>query len=71
MQAIRGLPLFCKDTKEYISKIVDILGQLLTAGKNIILLNSLCNYYVNACVFVVYLISSLLYFVSSRGDCGA
>ncbi|KAK5792195.1 hypothetical protein PVK06_033309 [Gossypium arboreum] len=31
VQAIRGLPLFCKDTKEYISKIVDILGQLLTA----------------------------------------
>ncbi|XWS12563.1 hypothetical protein CRYUN_Cryun37aG0100500 [Craigia yunnanensis] len=31
VQAIRGLPLFCKDTKEFISKIVDILGQLLTA----------------------------------------
>ncbi|KAK8608055.1 hypothetical protein V6N13_023490 [Hibiscus sabdariffa] len=31
VQAIRGLPLFCKDTKDYISKIVDILGQLLTA----------------------------------------
>ncbi|MBA0723880.1 hypothetical protein Golax_004423 [Gossypium laxum] len=33
VQAIRGLPLFCKDTKEYISKIVDILGQLLTADE--------------------------------------
>ncbi|XP_042508084.1 apoptosis inhibitor 5-like protein API5 isoform X2 [Macadamia integrifolia] len=31
VQAIRGLPLFCKDTPEYVSKIVDILGQLLTA----------------------------------------
>ncbi|KAK8546789.1 hypothetical protein V6N13_093832 [Hibiscus sabdariffa] len=33
VQAIRGLPLFCKDKKEYISKIVDILGQLLTADE--------------------------------------
>ncbi|KAE8689847.1 hypothetical protein F3Y22_tig00110931pilonHSYRG00180 [Hibiscus syriacus] len=32
VQAIR-LPLFCKDKKEYISKIVDILGQLLTADE--------------------------------------
>ncbi|RVX03870.1 Apoptosis inhibitor 5-like protein API5 [Vitis vinifera] len=35
VQAIRGLPLFCKDTPEYVSKIVDILGQLLTAGENV------------------------------------
>lgn len=33
MQAIRGLPLFCKDTPEHIAKIVDILVQLLAAGK--------------------------------------
>jgi len=32
VQAIRGLPLFCKDTPEYLSKIVDILVQLLAAG---------------------------------------
>jgi apoptosis inhibitory protein 5 (API5) len=32
VQAIRGLPLFCKDTPEYVSKIVDILAQLLMAG---------------------------------------
>ncbi|KAI4368142.1 hypothetical protein MLD38_016734 [Melastoma candidum] len=31
VQAIRGLPLFCKDTPEYIPKIVDILVQLLAA----------------------------------------
>ncbi|KAL5555416.1 hypothetical protein UlMin_037652 [Ulmus minor] len=31
VQAIRGLPLFCKDTPEHIAKIVDILVQLLTA----------------------------------------
>ncbi|XP_044461045.1 apoptosis inhibitor 5-like protein API5 isoform X1 [Mangifera indica] len=31
VQAIRGLPLFCKDTPEYLSKIVDILVQLLSA----------------------------------------
>ncbi|KAJ6416674.1 hypothetical protein OIU84_002526, partial [Salix udensis] len=31
VQAIRGLPLFCKDTPEYLSKIVDILVQLLAA----------------------------------------
>lgn len=32
VQAIRGLPLFCKDTPEHLAKIVDILGQLLIAG---------------------------------------
>ncbi|KAJ7968662.1 apoptosis inhibitor 5 [Quillaja saponaria] len=31
VQAIRGLPLFCKDTPEHIGKIVDILVQLLAA----------------------------------------
>ncbi|ONI10601.1 hypothetical protein PRUPE_4G056400 [Prunus persica] len=31
VQAIRGLPLFCKDTPEQIAKIVDILVQLLAA----------------------------------------
>ncbi|KAL3631448.1 Apoptosis inhibitor 5 [Castilleja foliolosa] len=35
VQAIRGLPLFCKDTPEHLSKIVDILGQLLIAGDNV------------------------------------
>ncbi|XP_060200694.1 apoptosis inhibitor 5-like protein API5 isoform X1 [Lycium barbarum] len=35
VQAIRGLPLFCKDTPEHLSKIVDILGQLLVAGENV------------------------------------
>lgn len=35
VQAIRGLPLFCKDTPEYLEKIVDVLGQLLTAGENV------------------------------------
>ncbi|CAI9087336.1 OLC1v1021386C1 [Oldenlandia corymbosa var. corymbosa] len=35
VQAIRGLPLFCKDTPDYLSKIVDILVQLLTAEENI------------------------------------
>ncbi|XP_010540497.1 PREDICTED: apoptosis inhibitor 5-like protein API5 [Tarenaya hassleriana] len=28
VQAIRGLPLFCKDTPEFISKIVDVLVQI-------------------------------------------
>ncbi|XP_010538200.1 PREDICTED: apoptosis inhibitor 5-like protein API5 isoform X2 [Tarenaya hassleriana] len=28
VQAIRGLPLFCKDTPEFISKIVDVLAQI-------------------------------------------
>ncbi|GAV87907.1 API5 domain-containing protein [Cephalotus follicularis] len=31
VQAIRGLPLFCKDTPYFLSKIVDILVQLLSA----------------------------------------
>ncbi|CAO2816602.1 unnamed protein product [Amaranthus hypochondriacus] len=35
VQAIRGLPLFCKDTPEYVSKIVDILAQLLMADENV------------------------------------
>ncbi|KAK1422708.1 hypothetical protein QVD17_17994 [Tagetes erecta] len=35
VQAIRGLPLFCKDTPEHISKIVDILAQLLIAEENV------------------------------------
>ncbi|KAK4363967.1 hypothetical protein RND71_015325 [Anisodus tanguticus] len=35
VQAIRGLPLFCKDTPEHLSKVVDILGQLLVAGENV------------------------------------
>ncbi|XP_065877226.1 apoptosis inhibitor 5-like protein API5 [Euphorbia lathyris] len=33
VQAIRGLPLFCKDTPEYLSKIVDILVQLLSSDE--------------------------------------
>ncbi|KAK3207032.1 hypothetical protein Dsin_021078 [Dipteronia sinensis] len=33
VQAIRGLPLFCKDTPEYLSKMVDILVQLLAADE--------------------------------------
>ncbi|XP_015874441.1 apoptosis inhibitor 5-like protein API5 [Ziziphus jujuba] len=33
VQAIRGLPLFCKDTPEHIAKIVDILVQLLAADE--------------------------------------
>ncbi|KAF7150257.1 hypothetical protein RHSIM_Rhsim02G0138500 [Rhododendron simsii] len=35
VQAIRGLPLFCKDTPEHLSKIIDILAQLLTAEENV------------------------------------
>ncbi|KAL3503158.1 hypothetical protein ACH5RR_037607 [Cinchona calisaya] len=35
VQAIRGLPLFCKDTPEHLSKIVDILAQLLVTGENV------------------------------------
>ncbi|XP_073050441.1 apoptosis inhibitor 5-like protein API5 isoform X1 [Primulina eburnea] len=35
VQAIRGLPFFCKDTPEHLAKIVDILGQLLIAGDNV------------------------------------
>ncbi|KAL3821231.1 hypothetical protein ACJIZ3_007136 [Penstemon smallii] len=35
VHAIRGLPLFCKDTPEHLAKIVDILGQLLIAGDNV------------------------------------
>ncbi|CAI9784236.1 unnamed protein product [Fraxinus pennsylvanica] len=35
VQAICGLPLFCKDNPEHLAKIVDIIGQLLVAGDNV------------------------------------
>lgn len=35
VQAIRGLPLFCKDTPEYLSKIVDILVQVLASDETV------------------------------------
>ncbi|CAA7410162.1 unnamed protein product [Spirodela intermedia] len=35
VQAIRGLPLLCKDTPDYVTKIVDVLGQLLVAEENV------------------------------------
>ncbi|KAH9309493.1 hypothetical protein KI387_037404, partial [Taxus chinensis] len=35
VQAIRGLPLLCKDTPEHVPKIVDVLGQLLLAEENL------------------------------------
>lgn len=35
VQAIRGLPLFCKDTPEFFSKIIDVLVQLLGAEDNV------------------------------------
>ncbi|KAJ4891598.1 Apoptosis inhibitory protein 5 (API5) [Raphanus sativus] len=34
VQAIRGLPLFCKDSPDIISKIVDVLVQLLNTGNS-------------------------------------
>ncbi|KFK44729.1 hypothetical protein AALP_AA1G295200 [Arabis alpina] len=34
VQAIRGLPLFCKDTPEYISKIIHVLVQFLNAEES-------------------------------------
>jgi hypothetical protein len=36
VQAIRGLPLFCKDTPENIGKMVDILVQILGSGKLVV-----------------------------------
>lgn len=41
VQAIRGLPLFCKDTPENIGKMVDILVQILGSGKLLWYLNLL------------------------------
>ncbi|XP_020271211.1 apoptosis inhibitor 5-like protein API5 [Asparagus officinalis] len=35
VQAIRGLPLLCKDNSEDVSKIVDVLGQLLIYEENV------------------------------------
>jgi hypothetical protein len=35
VQAIRGLPLLCKDTPEHVPKIGDVLGQLLLAEEGL------------------------------------
>uniref|UniRef100_A0A1J3DYG6 Apoptosis inhibitor 5 n=1 Tax=Noccaea caerulescens TaxID=107243 RepID=A0A1J3DYG6_NOCCA len=35
VQAIRGLPLFCKDTPDILSKIVDVLVQLLNTEESV------------------------------------
>lgn len=35
MQAIRGLPLLCKDTPRHLPKIADVLGQLLLAEESL------------------------------------
>ncbi|KAG0502492.1 hypothetical protein HPP92_002564 [Vanilla planifolia] len=35
VQAIRGLPLLCKDNQDHVSKIVDVLGQLLACEENV------------------------------------
>ncbi|WOL02224.1 apoptosis inhibitor 5-like protein API5 [Canna indica] len=35
VQAIRGFPLVCKDSPACVSKIVDVLGQLLTSEENV------------------------------------
>ncbi|KAL6546294.1 hypothetical protein OROMI_022015 [Orobanche minor] len=35
VQAILGIPLFCEDTVEHISKFVDVLNQLSPAGVNV------------------------------------
>ncbi|XP_020686636.1 apoptosis inhibitor 5-like protein API5 isoform X2 [Dendrobium catenatum] len=35
VQAIRGLPLLCKDNPDHVSKIVDVLGQLLACEENV------------------------------------
>ncbi|KAJ3686159.1 hypothetical protein LUZ61_015323 [Rhynchospora tenuis] len=35
VQAIRGLPLLCKDTPGYVPKIVDVLGQILGSEENV------------------------------------
>ncbi|CAM6092393.1 unnamed protein product [Calypogeia fissa] len=35
VQAIRGLPLLCKDTPEHLPKIADVLGQLLLAEEDV------------------------------------
>lgn len=35
VQAIRGLPFFCKDTPDSVPKIADILAQLLVAEENV------------------------------------
>lgn len=35
VQAIRGLPLLCKDTPEFLPKVADVLGQLLLAEESL------------------------------------
>jgi hypothetical protein len=61
IQAIRGFPLLGKDT-EFVSKIADILGQLLTSGMVFLYLLGCNSYYVCTSDFFVYIF---------RGKCGA
>ena len=70
VQAIRGLPLFCKDTPEHIAKIVDILVQLLASG-NFFCFHSLLGIVILGVWWLCYM-SLMLGFVDAfRGICGA
>lgn len=67
VQAIRGLPLFCKDTPENIGKMVDILVQILGSGKLWYLKLLHCLRLENLAIILVF--SFLTH--SFRGICGA
>jgi hypothetical protein len=64
VQAIRGLPLLCKDTPEYVSKIVDVLGQLLGSGRYFVFI--FCSSHL--LLFSNFYFAYLFYFF--RGKCG-
>jgi len=57
VQAIRGLPLLCKDNSEYVSKIVDVLGQLLIYGTSFCLtcfLQFFCSGHIFVCLLFLW-----------------
>ena len=60
IQAIRGFPLLGKDT-EFVSKIADVLGQLLTSGMVFL--------YYFAAMVIAY--AHLIFCLHFRGKCGA
>jgi hypothetical protein len=59
IQAIRGFPLLGKDT-EFVSKIADVLGQLLTSGMVFL--------FYFAAMIIAY--APLIFCLHFRGKCG-
>jgi hypothetical protein len=60
VQAIRGLPLFCKDTPENIGKMVDILVQILGSGKLVVVYYDI-GFFENMVFILIYFLFLILF----------